>query len=309
MSDESGPTLSVVVLSWNTRELTLTCLGSLFAETPAHPREIIVVDNASSDGSADAIADRFPQVQLLRHPVNSGYAEGNNIGARAAAGRFLCLLNSDTEVRPGALDRAVDWLIQHPGYGACAPKLVNPDGTVQRACMRFPGILTALCFDTVFGRIWPGTRVDASYFMRDFDHLESRDVDQPPGACFLMARKEYLAMGGLDAGLFLFFNDVDLCLRLWKQGRRIRYLADAEVVHHGGASTRSFARFVVLWHKNRLSYYRKHHGRLVVAFVRAMVRWRALEEWFRLRARHPKPAELRDARAHLRSAVKEILAR
>jgi N-acetylglucosaminyl-diphospho-decaprenol L-rhamnosyltransferase len=227
------PTLSVVVLSWNTQALTLACLRALAAEAPRHAREVIVVDNGSHDGSATAIAAEFPQVRLLRNQQNVGYAAGNNQGAAVARGTFVCLLNSDTEVREGALDRCVDWLVEHSDYGAVAPRLSNTDGSVQRACMRFPGIAVALCFDTMFGKVWPGSRVEARYMMRDFDHLTSRDVDQPPGACFVVRRDEYAAGGGLDPELFLFFNDVDLCRRMWNAGRRIRYLAEAEGVDEG----------------------------------------------------------------------------
>ncbi|MCC6673216.1 MAG: glycosyltransferase family 2 protein [Planctomycetes bacterium] len=305
---EATPELSVVVLSWNTKDLTLACLRALAAERPRHAREVVVVDNGSSDGSADAIAAAFPDVVLLRNAANAGYAEGNNQGARAARGAYLCLLNSDTEVRPGALDRLVGFLAAAPAYGAVAPRLVNPDGTVQRACMRFPGLATALCFDTLFGRHWPGSIVERRYFMRDFDHLHSRDVDQPPGACMVMRRDEYLAMGGLDPELFLFFNDVDLARRLWRAGRRIRYLAEAEVVHHGGASTKGFARFVVVWHRNRLAYYRKHYGALAMPYLRAITRWRALEEKWRAGRRHAGDAKaLADERAFIDQCLREIL--
>jgi N-acetylglucosaminyl-diphospho-decaprenol L-rhamnosyltransferase len=137
--------LSVVVLSWNTQALTLACLRALYAETPRHAREVIVVDNGSHDGSADAIAAAYPQVRLERNADNRLYAAGNNQGAVLASGEFLCTLNSDTEVRPGALDRLVDFLRENPAYGPCAPKLVDPDGSVQHACQRFPTLLTALC--------------------------------------------------------------------------------------------------------------------------------------------------------------------
>ena len=119
---------------------------------------------------------------------NRGYAAANNQGARLATGQFLCLLNSDTEVPAGGLDTLVDFLLEHSNYGAVAPKLHNPDGSVQHACMRFPGLVTVLCHDTFLGRFWPGSMVQRRYQMADFDHLQSRDVDQPPGAVFLMIR-------------------------------------------------------------------------------------------------------------------------
>ena len=302
-----APELSVVVLSWNTKEITLACLRALFAETPAHEREVIVVDNGSSDGSADAIAAQFPQVELERNLENRGYSAGNNQGARLGRGRLLCLLNSDTEVRPGALDRLVDFVSRNPEYGAAAPRLVNVDGTVQRACMRFPGLATAFFFDTFWGKFPPGSWVENRYRMTDFDHVSSRDVDQPPGACFVVGRAEYLELGGLDEGLFLFFNDVDFCRRLNRGGRRIRYVADAEVLHLGGASTSGFEKFIVVWHRNRIAYYRKRYGRWVLPYLRLVTRMRAVEEWIRVGLRHADRAARRTERAHLRDALREIL--
>lgn len=312
LDDSTGsvPTLSVVVLSWNTKELTLACLRALYAETPKHSREIVVVDNGSQDGSADAVAAEFPQVVLERNADNRGYSGGNNQGARRATGRFLCLLNSDTEVRPGALDLLVDWLVEHPEYGAAAPRLVSPDGSLQRACMSFPGICTALTYDLWVGTVPPGKWVQNHYFMKHFDHAHSRDVDQPPGACFVIDREEYLAGDGLDEELWLFFNDVDICRRLWKRGRRIRYVAEAEVLHHVGASTKSFSGFVVIWHKNRMSYYRKHYGGWARRLLRAIVRWRVFEESVRIKRRTKTDPERRRAElGHLAEVKREILAK
>jgi GT2 family glycosyltransferase len=263
-----APTLSIVVLSWNTKALTLACLRALFGETPRHTREVIVVDNGSSDGSADAIADAYPQVVLVRNAENRLYAEGNNQGAERARGTWLCILNSDTEVRPGALDRMVDFLAEHPDYGAVAPKLVNPDGTVQRACRRFPGLFDPLVDSTPVRHTPPGRRRWARSRMHDFDHESTRDVEQPPGACLVLRRTEYEALGGLDTSLSLFYNDVDLCKRLWNGGRRIRYLAEAEVVHHEGASTSGHGAWNSFWFVNREAYFRKHHGLVGLAWLR-----------------------------------------
>jgi GT2 family glycosyltransferase len=302
-----APVLSVVVLSWNTQALTLACLGALLRETPRHAREIIVVDNGSGDGSADAIAREFPQVRLLRNADNRLYAAGNNQGAQAASGEFLCTLNSDTEVRPGALDQLVDFLRQNPGYAAAAPKLVDPDGAVQHACQRLPTLATALCFDSWWGTFWPGRAVQDRYLMRDFDHLQSRDVDQPPGACFVMRRAEWQELGGLDEQLALFYNDVDLSRRLRARGRRTRYLADAEVLHHRGASTRHFAKMLVVWHKNRHAYYAKHYGLVGRLWIRVCVRLRIWEEWWKIGRRHPHDKAARAAeRAFLRQACAEL---
>jgi N-acetylglucosaminyl-diphospho-decaprenol L-rhamnosyltransferase len=305
----TAPVLSVVVLSWNTKALTLACLRALHAETPRHPREVIVVDNGSQDGSAEAIAAAYPGVQLLCNAENRLYAAGNNQGVALAQGEFVCTLNSDTEVRPGALDALVEFLQQHPGHGAVAPRLVDPDGSVQHACQRFPTLATALCFDSWWGSFWPGSRIQARYLMRDFDHLASCDVDQPPGAVLVMRTAEWRAFGGLDERLSLFYNDVDLCKRLWQQGRRIHYLASAEVTHHRGGSTRNFARMLVLWHRNRLAYCGKHYGWLGRLWIRICVRLRIWEELRRIRSRHANdPGAQAAERAYLRAAQRELWA-
>ena len=303
----TAPVLSVVVLSWNTRELTLACLRALFAEVPRHPRDVIVVDNGSQDGSADAIAAAFPQVRLLRNAENRLYAAGNNQGVAVATGEFVCTLNSDTEVRPGALDQLVEFLRGNPAHGAVAPRLVDPDGTVQHACQRFPTWGSALCFDSWWGTFWPGSWIQDRYLMRDFDHLTSRDVPQPPGAVFVMRRDEWNRYGGLDEQLGLFFNDVDLARRLWRDGRKIHYLASAEVLHHRGASTRNFSKMLVIWHRNRLRYYRKHHGILAVWWLRVCIRLRIWEEWRKIDRRTRGDAARRAAeRTWLQQAIEEL---
>lgn len=301
------PTLSVVVLSWNTQALTLACLRALAAETPRHAREVIVVDNGSEDGSADAIAAAHPDVRLLRNADNRLYAAGNNQGAAVAAGDYVVTLNSDTEVGPGALDRLVDFLRDHPEYGAVAPRLNDPDGSVQRACMRFPTLGSALCFDSWFGSFWPGSAVVANYEMADFDHLESRDVDQPPGAVCMLRAADWRALGGFDEDLALFYNDVDLCRRVRARGQKIRYLADAQVMHHRGASTRNFAKMLVIWHRNRMAYYRKHFGALGVLWIRLCVRLRIWEEWWQIGRRNRRdPQRKRDERDFLRQSQREL---
>ncbi len=145
--------------------------------------------------------------------------------------------------------------------------------------------------------------------MRDFDHLTSRDVDQPPGAVFMMARAEYDAMCGLDEILSLFYNDVDLSKRLWAKGRKIRYLAEVNVMHHLGASTSKNANFLVSWHRNRRSYYRKHHTWFGGPWIR-MVSWlRYYEEWLKIGRRAENSEQRKAERDHLRAAAKQVWAR
>jgi N-acetylglucosaminyl-diphospho-decaprenol L-rhamnosyltransferase len=261
LADAPSLDLTVIVVSWNTADLLLACLASL-AENPFHgDHEIIVVDNASPDGSADRVARSYPRVRLIRNASNEGYSAGNNLAIRRACGRYVLLLNSDTEVRSGTLDRLVRFLESAPRAGAVGPRHVNPDGSLQPSCMRFPTLGTALIFDTLVARLPPGKRHLDRYFMRDFDHRSSRPVDQIPGSCLLMPREVVQTVGLLDERLWLYFNDVDYCQRILAADYSIHFLSDAEVMHHQHASTRKFTYFVVEWHANRVIYYRKYFGR------------------------------------------------
>jgi len=252
--------LSIIILSWNTADLLVACLASL-RENPYHgDHEIIVVDNGSSDGSADIASEAFPGIRLLRNSENLGYSAGNNIGLRAARGRFLLLLNSDIEVRPGALDRLVEFLESHPEAGAVGARHLNPDGSLQPSCVRFPTLTTALVFDTFLALLPPGKRHLDQYFMRSFDHETLREVDQIPGSCLLMPREVVQRIGLLNEEFWLYFNDVDLCKRILDAGYTVTFLPDAEVMHHNHASTSRFDFFVVQWHLNRVAYYRKYFG-------------------------------------------------
>jgi len=304
------PSLSIVILSWNTLELTCKCIESLYADTTGRSREIIVVDNGSADGSADAIAERFPDVILIRNADNRLYSEGNNQGAWRATGEYLCLLNSDTEVSVGALDKVQDFLIANPDYGAASPKLIWPDGKVQCASNRLPTILAAVTEVTVLGDVPPGNWLSDWTHMKDFDHQTSRDVDQPPGACVMMKRTEFVAMGGLDQTLSLYFNDVDLCDRLKRAGRKVRYIADAVVVHHAGQSALKLNRekLGILWWRNQHSYYRKRWGRVGGAWHRLVLFAWATEQASRYRLGPKTPEQRRVAMDELKTHVRACLA-
>ncbi len=299
--------LSVVVLSWNTKNLVRDCLEALEGDPFPGRREILLVDQASSDGTPSMVRESFPRVRILEAERNLGYAEGNNLGAREARGKWLCLLGSDTRVRPGALEGLAAFLESHPSYGAAAPMLVGPGGEVQKSCMNFPGLFTALTFDNLFGRFPPGKWIQDWYYMRGFDHLAPRDVDQPPGTCLVLSREEYLAMGGMDPSLFLFFNDVDLCRRLRAAGRKIRYHPSSVVVHLGGASTSRYSRLAVQWQLDRLAYYRKWFGPWVGPLLKLLVLERAWEEKRALRKRHGDREERKAALADLEKAVREVM--
>lgn len=297
---DAAPRLSIVVLSWNTVELLAACLASLRAVAEELPFEVIVVDNDSADGSADMVAAEFPEFTLVRNPRNDGYAIGNNLGAERARGEYLMTLNSDTEVPPGALTTLVGFLDDHPDHGVCAPRLDHPDGTPQLSCKRFPTLKTAVFFDTVFERWFPKNREIPRYFMADFDHTTSRDVDQPPGAALVVRRALWLELGGFDSDLWLFFNDVDLCRRASALGWKVAYVADARILHHEGRSTRQFPEMGAIWHRNRLAYYRKTFGWRGAWTAKVMSAIRGWEELRRLKRSGAPPEALERVRAVVR---------
>jgi GT2 family glycosyltransferase len=257
---ESCPDLSVVIVSWNTRELLRECLKSILGRPQGIDCEVIVVDNASADGSPDMVAAEFPAAVLLRHPENAGFAKGSNLGLARARGRHVMLLNTDTRVLDDALARLVAYLDAHPDCGAVAAKLVNPGGSVQRACTRFPTRRTALFLDTPLGRWLPRNATLARYHMRDWDHAESRDVEQPPGNGIALPRALLERLGPLDERFFIFYVDVDLCQRIRSVGLRCHYLADARIVHHLGRSTAQLPSFGLVLLTDRLRWYRKRYG-------------------------------------------------
>jgi GT2 family glycosyltransferase len=278
-----APDLSVIVLSWNTRDLLRECLEAVERGKGGLSVEVVVVDNGSSDGSADLVASRFPSAKLLRNPDNRGYARGVNQGLAAATGAKICLLGSDTRVASDALPKLCAFLDAHPAAGAVAPRLINPDGTLQRACMRFPTLRTAVWWDTFLSQWFPRGRELARYRYEDWDHRGTRPVDQPPGTCLVVPRAVADRIGPMDERLWLFFNDVDWALRIRAAGLEIWYLDEAEVVHHLGASTRNYGDFGAEWHRNRIAFYRKHFGFRGVFVSKAAATYVALRQCFRVR--------------------------
>ncbi len=298
----SAPRLSIVVLSWNTVDLLRACLASLRAVAGELPFEVIVVDNDSADDSADMVAAEFDEFRLIRNGQNDGYAIGNNIGAREAIGDYVMTLNSDTEVPPGALTTLVTFLDDHPGHGICAPRLDHPDGTPQLSCKTFPTLRTAFFFDTIFDRKFPKNKEIPRYFMADFDHTTSRDVDQPPGAALVIRRELWETLGGFDPALWLFFNDVDLCRRAHERGWKVAYIAEARILHHEGKSTSQFPEFGAIWHKNRLAYFRKTYGWRGTWTAKIMTAIRGWEE-VRTMKKNEQPQEAID---RIKEVVREV---
>ncbi|MEB3186830.1 MAG: glycosyltransferase family 2 protein [bacterium] len=236
----SEPVLSVVVVNWNTREWLARCLDRVRAETRT-PHEIIVVDNASTDGSHELVATQFPGVRLLANDRNVGFAAGCNQGLELARGRFWLLLNPDTEVLDGALDRLVAYLERHPEVAAVGPRLENLDGSLQPSAFGFYGTWRSLIENRLVQALvtW---RSPHSPWLAFWDHSSERIVDWVMGACLLVRRSVALRVGLLDERFFMYGEEVDWQWRMAEAGHRVMYLPTARVRHRKGASTSQVAR-------------------------------------------------------------------
>lgn len=276
--------VSVLVVNWNTRELLRACLKSVLVNPPKSPLEVIVVDNASSDGSAEMVRNEFPQVTLVASSKNLGYAEGNNEAWSRAKGEWRLALNPDTEVPPGAIDAAVAKLEDRPECAALAPKLVGLDGKTQKSVRGFPTELGILGDLTGLGKLLPGSSFD-SYRLTGFDYEVEQYAPQPMGT-FLLFRQS--AVGGVgdperpfDPQFPIFFNEVDLLFRLAQKGGKCLYVPDIEILHHGGASTKQ-VRKSMIWesHRSLIRFLRKHSrslgSRMVFPVVAALIWFGAL---------------------------------
>jgi GT2 family glycosyltransferase len=254
--------LSVVIVSFNARDYLWHCLSSLYAHTEGIAHEVIVVDNASWDGSAQMVESGFRQAILVRCPANVGFAAACNRGIGQAKGEFILLLNPDTEIADNAFAPMVAYCRQQPQVGILGPKLLNSDGSLQFSCRRFPSHLTGLFNrQSILTRLFPRNRLSAGYLMSDWDHNRTVEVDWLSGACMLLRRRMLDDIGPLDEGFFMYIEDVDICYRAHQGGYRVVYFPQAVVTHHIGRSSDALPNKSILqWHRSMWRYYRKHMG-------------------------------------------------
>ena len=257
---------TIVIVSYNCRQALQTCLLTL--TSAGDPPPILVVDNGSTDGTTEMIARDFPTVQLIQ---NHGFAAACNQGIRAGASDFILLLNPDTMLRPATLQKLMDTMRAQPTIGACGPRVLNTDGSLQPSCRRFPTLGAIVCDELGLGRLFPHSRF-AKYRMNGWEHDKTRDVDQLMGSCLLLRRTMLEHIGLLDEQFFLYFEDVDLCLRLWRTGWRVVFVADLTVTHLGGESSNTDPRNS-LGHRysSLFAFYRKHYPKWHLPVLRLFV--------------------------------------
>lgn len=269
-------TVSVVIVNWNTRDLLRACLESLPWSSDRLGLEVIVVDNGSDDGSAGMVTDEFPRVKLLRNSENVGFVRANNQGLRFATGDFLFMLNSDTEVREGCIQRLAEVAAMDERAGAVGPRLLNSDGTLQASVGPFPRVVHRL-FPSRFEH-WYRRAVEA----RARASAEGiTKVDWIAGAALLCRRDVLEAVGPLDERYFMWYDDTDWCQRLRKAGYERVFVSDAVVVHYGRQSGGKLAdrQLAEQLLDSEYLYLRLHAGRVTTCLVFALRVGKALLKW------------------------------
>jgi N-acetylglucosaminyl-diphospho-decaprenol L-rhamnosyltransferase len=249
--------LSVIIVNWNTCQDLVRCLASIYASPPSVAFEVLVVDNASADGSVERVAVEFPQVRLFANSENIGFAQANNRAAAMARGGYWLLLNPDTVLSPGAVDILVNYLAGQPRAAGVGPRLVNSDGSLQSSIQRLP---------TLLREWWRLFHLDALYPLSVYPHavLAARcpqRVEVLNGACLLLRREAVEKMGLFDEEYFMYSEEIDLCDRLGREGWQLHWMPEAVVMHTGGQSTRQLADQMFLeLYRNKLKFFRKRRG-------------------------------------------------
>jgi N-acetylglucosaminyl-diphospho-decaprenol L-rhamnosyltransferase len=261
------PEVSVIIVSYNTRELLRECIESILCEQGnGITVEVIVVDNASADGSAAMVAERFPQVRLIANPDNRGFGAACNQGLEVARGRYALILNADIRAQPGALQRLVEFMDAHPDAAICGGQLRYPDGRIQPSCARDLTLWWVFCEQSMLAKLFPRTRLFGGYWRTHWNFSATIETEQVMGACMMLRRP----FPRFDEDYFLYCEDTDLCYRVRQAGGKIYYVHDAVFVHHLGASGEpQRAQMVIYYNRGKERYFRKFHS----AWQARVCRW------------------------------------
>jgi hypothetical protein len=258
--------LSVCIVNWNTKDHLRNCLESVYSHPWKSVCEVIVVDNASADDSVAMLRAAFPQVRVIASPENLGFARANNRAFEVAQGRYLLMLNPDTLVCPDAFDVLVDFADGHADAGVVGPKLLNPDGSLQRSCWRgWPSLRMALVDALYLWRIAPGLGWVRQTEIHEDDLNQVIEVDHALGAAMLVRTDIYRQLGGMDEGIFLFLEETEWCYRIQHAGWKVYFVPETEIVHIGQQSVhKNPERTLPELYKNFVRFYRMHQSRSAV---------------------------------------------
>lgn len=231
--------LSIIIVNYNVKEFLQNLIHSIYKATTNISSEIIIVDNASDDGSEEFVREKFPDIKLFVNEKNLGFSKANNIGLKAAKGEYLLLLNPDTLVSENTFDELIKFFKSTTEAGLAGCKILNPDGTLQLACRRsFPGPWTSFCKVTGLSALFPKSRIFARYNLTYLDENQTYEVDAISGSFMMFTREVYEKVGGLDEQFFMYGEDLDFCYRVQKAGYKVYYVNSTQIIHYKGESTK-----------------------------------------------------------------------
>lgn len=253
--------ISVIIVSWNARDYLRDCLDSIRKTGGGCVREVIVVDNASTDGSPQMVAEKFPEARLIQTGENLGFARANNRGIKLATGTYLALVNSDVIVHAGCFQKLLAFLDAHPGVGLVGPTVLGRDGLLQRTCRFLPGVWNLVCEALALDRLFSRWRLFSGREMRHWPQNTRADVEVLSG-CFWVARHQAVEkVGGLDERFFFYAEDIDWCKRFNDAGWKVSFYPEAQATHFGGGSSSNAPlRYSIEMLRANLVYWKKHHG-------------------------------------------------
>jgi GT2 family glycosyltransferase len=268
--------ISIVIVSYNTCRILDECIASIRRETVcAH--EVIVVDNASADESCRMLRENYPDVTLIENSENAGFARANNQGFAQARGKYFFMLNSDTVILDGAIDKLFEFMESNPDVGICGPRNIGRDGKMQFNCDHFPGFWSTLWLYSNFINRFPNVKMFKRSRMRYWDYSEIKDVEMMTGCSLLIKSDMYKRLGGLDNNYFMYFEETDLCYRVVQNGYRIVFVPYASIIHYGGESSQSQTKQSVIgknvsayYSNSQYYFYRKNYGLLPVLAIRSL---------------------------------------
>lgn len=253
--------VSIIIVNWNTRELLRNCLESIYEQAGDVDYEVIVTDNASSDGSVEMVKEGFPRVILVENTENRGFAAANNQDMAKAKGRYILLLNSDTIILDKTIEKTVSFADFHPEAGIVGCRVLNPDKTLQPTCFMFHSILNMLLSTSYLYKLFPKNKFFGRERMTWWDRDDVRKVEVVTG-CFMLVRQEAIQQVGImDEQFFMYGEETDWCYRFRQAGWKNMFTPDAEIIHLGGQSTEQVKRTMILQkRKSILQFMKKHHS-------------------------------------------------
>lgn len=254
--------LSIIIVSWNVADLLKKCLDSIYKYTQGISFEIFVIDNASSDNSVAMIQENFPKIKFIINQENKGFAAANNQGASQAQGRYILLLNPDTELKEDSLSKVARFMDKQPKCGIAGCHLENPDGAHQDSVRRFPSFWDQILILLKAHHIFPRLAIFRRYLYVDFDYSREQKVEQVMGAFFMIRREMIEQIGLLDEKFFIWFEEVDFCLRAQKAGWLVYYTPITSVIHHFGQSFKQKRTLdkQKIWTASLSCYFKKYHS-------------------------------------------------